>query len=86
MGFFSVILSTKRRENSVAKFLVPDFKVDCGIGLSYRPARLQGLAVRYDNPMPESTICTFVHYSVHPHSGTINFATVSMDGREGGRG
>jgi hypothetical protein len=31
-------------------------KVDSGIGLSYRPARLHRLASRYNNPMPESTI------------------------------
>ncbi len=30
--------------------------VDSGIGLSYRPARLQRLAGRYINPMPEATI------------------------------
>ncbi len=35
----------------VAKFIVPDWtdKVDSGIGLSYRPARLH--IGRYDNPM-----------------------------------
>ncbi len=39
----------------VAKFLVPDWgdKVDFGINW---PARLHGLAGRYDNPMPESNI------------------------------
>ncbi len=30
--------------------------MDSGIGLSYRPPRLYRLAVRYDNPMPESSI------------------------------
>jgi hypothetical protein len=39
---------------SEAQFLVLDLgnKVDSGIGLSYRPARLHRLAGRYDNPMP----------------------------------
>ncbi len=42
----------------VAKFIVPDRrdKVDSGIALSYRPARLYWLAGRYDNPMPETTL------------------------------
>jgi hypothetical protein len=42
----------------VSKFIVPDWgnKVNSGIGLSYRPARLHRLAGRYDNPMTESTI------------------------------
>jgi hypothetical protein len=31
-------------------------KVDSGMGLPYRPARLHRLAFRYDNPMPESTL------------------------------
>jgi hypothetical protein len=42
----------------VTKFIVPDWggdKVDSGIGLSYRSARLHRLAGRYDNYMPEST-------------------------------
>jgi hypothetical protein len=40
-----------------AKFIVPDWgdKVDSGMGLSYRPAMLQRLAGRSDNPMPQST-------------------------------
>jgi hypothetical protein len=40
-----------------AKFIVPDRGdiVDSGIELSYRPARLHGLAGRYENLMPEST-------------------------------
>jgi len=44
--------------NPVAKFIVPDWgdKVDSGIGVSYRPAKLHRLEGRYDNPMPESTI------------------------------
>ncbi len=43
---------------AVAKFRVPDWreKVDSFKELSYRPARLHRLAVRYDNPMPESTL------------------------------
>jgi hypothetical protein len=41
-------------------------KVDSGIGLSYRPARLHRLAVGYDNPMPESN-------TVFPPSGTYKF-------------
>ncbi len=42
----------------VAEFINPDWgdKVNFGIGLSYRPARLHGLAGRYDNPMPELTL------------------------------
>jgi hypothetical protein len=43
---------------TVAKFKVPDWgdKVNSGMGLSYRPARLHRLAGRYENSMPESTI------------------------------
>ncbi len=41
--------------------------VDSGIGFSYRPASLCSLAGRYDNPMPESTVC--------PQSGTTKLAT-----------
>jgi hypothetical protein len=33
-----------------------EIKVNSGIGWSYRPARLHGLAGRYDNPMPELTL------------------------------
>jgi hypothetical protein len=41
----------------VAKFIVLDwYKVDSGIGLLYRPARLHSLAGRYNKLMPESTI------------------------------
>jgi hypothetical protein len=43
----------------VTEFKGPDrgAKVNsCIYGLSYRPARLHGLAGRYDNPMPESTL------------------------------
>jgi hypothetical protein len=44
--------------NPVAKFLVPDWedKVNSGIGLSCRPARLHRLAGRYNNSMQKSTI------------------------------
>ena len=59
-----------RRVNPVAKFIVPDWgdKVDSGIGLSYRHARLHRLADLYDNPIPESTLS--------PQWWTMNFATV----------
>ncbi len=59
--------------NSVASFIVSDFgdKVDSGIGLSYRSAKLHRLAGRYDNPMPESTISTI--------SGTMNLASAFSD-------
>ncbi len=52
-----------------AQFLVPDWrdKVDYGIGLSYRPAKLHRLAGRYDNPMLDLTL--------YPQSGTKNLAT-----------
>jgi hypothetical protein len=38
---------------TVFKVIVPDWedKVDCAIGLSYRPASLCSLTGRYDNPM-----------------------------------
>jgi hypothetical protein len=41
----------------VAEFIDPDWgdKVNSDIWLSYQPARLHGLAGRYDNPMPELT-------------------------------
>jgi hypothetical protein len=57
------------KNNTVAKFLVPDWGelVDSGIGLSYRSAGLHKLAGRYDNPMPESTI--------FPQSATKNLAS-----------
>ncbi len=40
------------------KFLVPHWgdKVNSGLGLSYRPARLLRLAVQYSKHMPESTM------------------------------
>ncbi len=43
---------------SEAIFRVHDYgdKVDSGIGLSYRPARLHRLAGRYSNPMPETQL------------------------------
>jgi hypothetical protein len=42
----------------VAEFIDHDWadNVNSGIGLSYRPARLHGLAGQYDNPMPELTL------------------------------
>jgi hypothetical protein len=42
----------------VAEFIDPDWgdKVNSGKGLSCRPARLHGLASRYDNPTPELTL------------------------------
>ncbi len=45
-------------QHFVAKFFVLDCGdiVDSVVRLSYRPARLQRLVGRYDNPMPESTI------------------------------
>ncbi len=45
----------------VAEFTGPDWgdKVNSGIGLSYKPARLHGLAGRYDNPMPEFALYQF---------------------------
>ncbi len=53
---------------TVAKFLVPYWgdKVNSGIELSYRPARLRlhMLVGLYDNPMPASTIS--------PSQGTMN--------------
>jgi hypothetical protein len=52
-----------------AQFIVPDWgdKVDYGIGMSYRPVRLNRLAGRYDNPY------AIVDYI--PQSGTMNLAT-----------
>jgi hypothetical protein len=43
---------------TVVKFIVPDWgdKVNSGIGLSCRPARLHRLAGRYGNLTPETTI------------------------------
>jgi hypothetical protein len=40
----------------VAKFLVPDWRVKST--LADQPARLLRQAERYDNIMPESTICS----------------------------
>ncbi len=47
-------------ERAEAKFLVPDWGeiVDYDTGLSYQSASLCNLAVRYDNPMPESATST----------------------------
>ncbi len=48
----------------------PDWgdKVNSGIGLSHWPARLHGLAGRYDNPMPE---LDFI-----PRHGSMNSAAL----------
>ncbi len=48
------------KQEHVAKFIVRawGYKVDSGIGFSYRPARLCRLAGRYDNPA-ESTLFPF---------------------------
>jgi hypothetical protein len=56
-------------EYAVAKFIVPDWgdKVDSGIGLSYRPARLHRLAARYDT-IPHAGVNHFLQ------SGTMNLA------------
>jgi hypothetical protein len=55
----------------VAKFLVPDWgdKVDSGIGLSFRSARLHRLAGRYNNPMPKSTKSSSQGLRIWPLSG-----------------
>jgi hypothetical protein len=57
---------------TVAEFINPDWgdKVNSGIGLSYRPARLHGLTGRYNNPMPELTL--------YPSQGSINSATAVL--------
>ncbi len=54
----------------VAKFLVPDWGdiVDSsGIGL-FRPARLHRLAVRYNNPLIESTMSSSQGQGIWPLS------------------
>jgi hypothetical protein len=51
----------RAHDTPVVEFIVPEWgdKVDYGIGLSYRPARLyilhRLLAGQYDNPLPELT-------------------------------
>ncbi len=54
MVYSKLRLVLQLEEYAVTKFIVPDWgdKVDSGMGLSYRPARLHRLAGRYDNPMP----------------------------------
>jgi hypothetical protein len=54
----------REAEIAVAKFIIPDGedKVDSGIGLLYRPARLHRLTGQYNNPMPELTISSFRDY------------------------
>ncbi len=47
-------------------------KTNSGIGLSYQPARLDGLAGWHDNPMPELTLS--------PNHGSMNSATDSLLG------
>jgi hypothetical protein len=51
----------------VAEFIDPDWgdKVNTGIGLWYRPARLHGPAGRYDNPIPEPEL------TLIPQSGDL---------------
>jgi hypothetical protein len=46
-------------EQTVAEFIDPDWgdKVNSGIGLLYRPARLDRLAGQFDNLVPELTVC-----------------------------
>ncbi len=62
----------------VAEFIDPDWgdKFNSGKGLSYRPARLHGLAGRYDNPMPKLTLS--------PRHGSMNSATGWVGGGGGG--
>ncbi len=62
--FFSLCFSIKAQHIPVAEFIGPD----SGLGLSYRPERLHGLASRYDNPMQELTLS--------PSHGSMNSATV----------
>jgi hypothetical protein len=60
--------------SSVAKFVIPDWgnKVDSGIGLSYRPARLHTMqCIGWQAGM--TTLYARVNYI--PQSGTMNFAT-----------
>jgi hypothetical protein len=56
-------------DSPVAELIDLDWgdKVNSGIGLFYRPARLHGLADRYDNPMPEFTFS--------PSHGSMNLST-----------
>ncbi len=58
-----------QRERPVAKFMVPDRedKVNSGIGLSYRSARLHRLEGLYDNPTPESTISPSQNLATVPY-------------------
>jgi hypothetical protein len=54
--------------HTVAEFIDPDWghKVNSGVGLANRPARLHGLAGRYDNPV------------LFPSKGFMNSATVAL--------
>ncbi len=56
----------------VAEFINSDGgdKINSGIGLSYRPDRLHGLAGRYENSTPEFTLS--------PSHGCMNSATVVL--------
>jgi hypothetical protein len=56
----------------VSEFIDPDWEdnVNSGIRLSYWPARLCGLAGRYDNPMPELTLS--------PSQESMNSATALL--------
>ncbi len=60
VNYIERITYTVRRATAVAEFIDPygGYKVNSGIGLSYRPARLHGLAGLYDNPagLPETTL------------------------------
>ncbi len=71
-----VLLKTYFRNSflTVAKFIVPDVgdKVNSGVGLSYRPARLRRLAGRYDNPMPESAIFHSQGLWIHSRKSVAN--------------
>ncbi len=53
-------LTDRYRLSYAAKFIVPDWgggdKVDSGIGLSYRPARLHRLAGRYASKLCRSQL------------------------------
>jgi hypothetical protein len=66
---FSTIPSKVVLYAPVAEFTDPGWrdKVNPDIGLSYLPAGLHGLAGRYDNPMPGSTLS--------PSQGSLNSAT-----------
>ncbi len=68
--FHGVIARDKKQ---VAKFIVNDWgdKVNSGVGLSYRPARLHRLVGRFDNRMPEST-------TLHPQLRDYEFGWLTL--------